>query len=226
MRIHLIVAAVISLFTSAAHAAPALHLTNFIDPKIVTNFAGFETLPERPGEYPSLVYQEDGIHIEQVVNASSAIIPVISPTAFAAEGERGWYPNGGDSGYTAIRLSSGSEISAIQFLSGSAFPALWQSTALYVILLNGTVVGEGSFGIGPSFEMQIVGFSGGGFDTILFRTTRTSNDTFFSGEQNGAGIDAIAIAVAVSEPPSIILSSVALCLLASLLRYPGSARRS
>ena len=79
------------------------------------------------------------------------------------EGDFGWYPNGGDHGYSAISLAGGGDFDSVGFNIGTGFGSV--VAYLYELLNDNIVVSSGSVA-GTS---NYLGFSGGGFDKIRLR---------------------------------------------------------
>jgi hypothetical protein len=97
--------------------AISLHTSDFINDGDRSNFNGFEGLPANQnfGELSSQIYTEDGITVEQVNGDSNGVDTTF--TAWGAQGERAWYANGGDSGYTKIVRENNTDFASIGFIS-------------------------------------------------------------------------------------------------------------
>lgn len=225
----ILMAVVLGLIAGAnqAHATPIIQLTDFIADGSRTNFNGFEAIPDADfggfrvysgGNGP---YTEDGISVEQVNgDGASSIIT----TYFTPELDRGWYPRGGDFGYTKVTRTGNIDFESVGLLRGSGFgtPTLGLYYELYdnaVLVLSGTIVHGEALPAG-----LYLGWSGGGFDEIRFRDSTTVGVNSLSGfGQNALAIDAIeltgsATVAAVPEPTSLLLLGSGLALGAARAR--------
>lgn len=152
------------------------HLSGFEDVEFVTYDA---------------THLEDGIVVTQV-NSPRGIFAGF--TGWGAQGNRAWYPNGGDEGYTDIKIASGEAINSISFLAGNG----WLHNPNYVhyqLLLDGTLVQSGTI---ESSLGAWVGFSHGGFDEV--RLAGTDHPEYISGGKQALAIDNVKITAAVPEP--------------------------
>lgn len=193
------------LFFSTCHlqAAIIVHTTDFIPDGTRTGFNGFESIPNNGLHYTggSGPYTEGGISVQQVNGDPGNSIWV---TAFSPEGNFGWYPDGGDFGYTQVTLASGADFDSVGFFFATGFFA--GSTASYTLLNNSVPVLSGTVPSVPHLSngFLYLGFSGGGFDEI-----RLSDTTPGSGSQNAFAIDAIEIAASpIPEPATFALFGV------------------
>jgi hypothetical protein len=217
--------------------ALAASLCGFSDARAGT-FNGFEGVP-LAGPYlaGSPLYTEGGITVEQVTPDPDD--NVIWVTFFHPELKYGWYPDGGDFGYTKITLSGGGDFSDV-FLKVStgeptpdingdpSTPGSSGSTLLYELLKGGSVV---LAGFGPALTQGTttdISFLGGGFDEIRIRDTTASDpgsQAFLDpSDLNALAIDAIenrATGV-VPEPASLTLWGIGAV---GLIGYCGRLRR-
>ncbi len=204
-----------ALLLSATAQAVTVHTTDFIADGLRTGFNGFEGIPN-DGTYftgGSGPYAEGGITVEQVNGDSgNGIWVTFRPPG--GEGQFGWYPDGGDHGYTKITLTGGGDFSSVGMLIGSGYGNVPQLA--YELFDNGNLVASGSSS--SSIGFAYLGFSGGGFDAILL------SDGFgvFSvtdGHLNALTVDAIEITGGrIPEPATLALMVLA-------LGAAGAARR-
>ena len=162
--------------SSIAQAGPIVHTNDFIPDATRSHFNGFENIPHDAGSMftgGNGPYTEDIIQVEQVNGdpGNDIYTGILGWTGF--EGNRGWYANGGDFGYTEITLEGGLEFQNVGLNYGSGY--IHPIEILYELLDNGSVVLSGSepltscYGCGSN--VNYLGFSGGGFDTIRLRDT-------------------------------------------------------
>lgn len=200
----MILGALFALATGIGQAA-TVEATDFITNP--DHFSGFEDL-----EFVTYAttHLEDGVLVAEV-NSLQGIFAAF--TGWGAQGNRAWYANGGDAGYTDIKLASGAAIDSISFLAGNG----WLKNPNYVhyqLLLGGTVVQSGTV---ESSLGAWVGFSHGGFDEV--RLAGTYYPEYTSGEKQALAIDNVKITAAVPEPETYAM------LLAGLGAF-GLMRRS
>lgn len=194
------------LSVGAVQAAPVVHTTDFINNAERTQFNSFQSVPNDGTMYTgSGAYTEDGITVQQINPSSNGIWVTYTPAG--ADGSRAWYPNGGDSGYTSLSLSSGLDFGDVGFAIGSgnsshtqAYFELWDDGAL---VLAGSVAHMTNF--------HYLGFEGGGFDTILLRDG-VAGLSLHDGTHNALAIDAIEVRASqqVPEPASMALAALGL----------------
>ena len=161
-------ASALALFAGAAHALPIVHNSDFIADGTRSHFNGFETIPNdgtffTGGAGP---YIEDTIAVEQISGDGGNDIWVSSSFWAGFQAARGWYPNGGDSGYTQLSLAGGIDFVDVGFNFGSGGSA---QQILFELLDNGSVILAGAAAL--TNGVNYLGFSGGGFDTIRMRDT-------------------------------------------------------
>ena len=119
------------------------------------------------------------------------------------EGNFGWYPSGGDSGYSEISLAGGVDFDSVGFNVGTGFFG-GVTEYLYDLLDNGVSVLSGSV----SGSSLYLGFSGGGFDTIRVRDSLSGGGNVDDGTFQAMTFDSIetfSSSTAVPEPGSLTL---------------------
>lgn len=200
-----IVCLFVCLFAGAVNAMPVLNTSDFINAGNLTNFNGFENIPNDgtfftggPGPYI-----EDGIKVEQI-NADTG--NDIWVTLGSMEGSFSWYPNGGDNGYTQISKDDGTDFSAIELI----FRSYGVGNVRYSLWDDGVSVLDG-FLASSAGLLGTIGFEGGGFDQVLLRSG-TSGSDFLSPEFQALQIDSIELAgtASVPEPASLALLGLGL----------------
>lgn len=180
-------AVVLSSLVALAMLAPrveaSVQTTDFIVDATRTNFMGFEPLPD--GTIFVTTYIEDGLRIQQVKSSPNGTWT----TYQAVEGINGWYPNGGDFGFTQITMLDGSDFFDVGFYRGSGNGS--HASLFYELYDDGSLVDSGSVAH-QVFPMSYLGFSGGGFDTILLRDgDPTAATSVQDGTHNALSLDAI-----------------------------------
>jgi hypothetical protein len=201
----------------ASLSATTLNFTDFIPDNSRVGFMGFEALPVTDfSGGVALTYQEGGILIEQVNGGPNDIWT----TYFTPEGERGWYPNAGDFGYTRLTLTSGEDFQNVGFLLGTGRLSA-PSFATYALMNDGVAILTGSLDL-TGVMQQYLGFGGGGFDEVWLREQIHVPGEFLNGTENGLAIDAIEI----SNVPDHDLASVTslAALLSALAAFKRRAR--
>lgn len=204
------IVAVLFAASSIASAAPVLNTSDFISS--AEFFNGFENIPVGGSIFytgGSTPYSEGGITVRQIGGDAGNDIWT---TLGGMEGARSWYPNGGDFGYTDIRLTSGADFADISFL----FRSYSTGGLQYALLNNGVQVLGGALNSANGAQAR-AGFTGGGFDQLLLRSGTTG--VFGDGRGQAMQFDSIdANAADVPEPANLALFGLGLMALVSLRR--------
>ena len=162
-KIQLIAGLMFVVTVGQVQAGIVVHTADFISNGTRTHFNGFEGIANDGIFYTGgSLYTHDTIQVEQV-NSSGDGIWVTSGFWAGFEGDFGWYPNGGDHGYSAISLAGGGDFDSVGFNIGTGFGSV--VAYLYELLNDNIVVSSGSVAGTSSY----LGFSGGGFDKIRLR---------------------------------------------------------
>ncbi len=201
--------------------APTVHFSDFISDGARTNFNGFEGIPNDGTHFTggSGPYVEGGISVQQINGDPGNDIWVTYTFGGQHQGNFSWYPDSGDHGYTMITRSGGLGFDSIGMLLGSGFGT--PSNYFYELLNGGSTVLSGSFG--GAFSAYL-GFSGGGFDTILLADCSgcdATTTTLTDGHYNALALDSIELTGAggtIPEPGSLALVAAGLFGLGSLRR--------
>jgi hypothetical protein len=218
IRSRLLVAFLAAGLSSTAVHASSVFFTDFIPDASRVGFMGFEALPVT--DYTggiALSYQEGGISIEQVNGGPNDIWT----TYFTPEGERGWYPNAGDFGYTSLKLTSGGDFQNVGFLLGTG-RLIAPSFATYALYNDGIAILTGSLDL-TGVAQQYLGFGGGGFDEVRLREQSGAPGAFLNGTENALAIDAIEISNVPDHDSASALSLAALMSALVAFRRRGSA---
>lgn len=208
-----IVVAVAAFCAIGTAGAQTVHLANIVP--VATAVNNFELAPE----FVTNTWSQQGVRVTQMAGEPGP--NAIWLAAGFGNGDRAWYPNGGDDGWTRITLDSGEDFDALSFFGGSGWIVPPQS--LYFELANDdAVVLSGT--LGATFLGSWFGFAGGGFDEVRLRASQgdvTGLDDCPSGGPgpnsgcNYAWLDDIRVgaAVLVPEPDSAALMLLALAAL-------------
>jgi hypothetical protein len=179
-----------------AHAV-SLQTSDFIDNSQRSNFNGFEGITVTDGF--GSTYTEDGITVEQVNGELNDIWPTY--TWWGAEGNKAWYPSGGDSGYTKITKQDSSDFVNMGLLIGSGYGANDPMTYVYDVLNNGVSVLSGT--LFRNTPQNYLGFSGGGFDEVRIGAYYGNNPNQTLNGYQALAIDSIETS-RVPEPATIL----------------------
>jgi hypothetical protein len=152
--------------------------------------------------YPTTPF--DGFSMQQVNGRPNGIWTTYN--SGGGDG-KGWYPNGGDFGYTQISLQNGQTFDSASLFVGSGF-GTGSFFLAYELLNNSTSVASGVLS-GHTIPFQWLSITGGGFDTIRLRDGYVSSISFLDGNPNALAFDKINATVeqtaqSVPEPFTII----------------------
>lgn len=153
-----------ALLAAPAAQAAAVHLADLVGTPTVT--IDFETAP---ATLAAPVWLESGVLVSQA-NFGDALSDIWMASGFGT-GQRSWFPNGGDFGWTRITRIDGSRFDAVAMLGGSGWlDGEGQQEIRFELRDNGGLVLEGSFD--ATFWGEVFSFSGGDFDEIRLRAHR------------------------------------------------------
>ena len=160
----------------------------------------FTSLPDGVIAYPTAPF--DGFSMQQVNGQADNLWTTYNPGG--GDG-KGWYPNGGDLGYTQIALQSGQNFDSASLFVGSGSGGSLFLT--YELLENSTSVASGVLS-GHTSPFQWLSITGGGFNTIRLRDGNTPG-SFLDGSVNALAFDKINATVqqtsqSVPEPFTIV----------------------
>lgn len=202
-KISVISAAIAFLFVGTAQAAITTHTTDFIADGTRSHFNGFESIPNDGLHYTGGAgpYAEGGISVQQVSGDGGNDIWVTYLPA-GTQDAHAWYPDGGDHGYTKITMTDGSDFLDVGFGVGSGGGA---SLVFFELYDNGGLVLSGSSPMAGNY----LGFSGGGFDTILLTDNCCGAVDVTGGVLQALVVDSIETAGGtVPEPESLALFGI------------------
>lgn len=207
----LVLASAVLMSAAAAHAAPVVHLTDFIADDTRTGFVSYESLyPVGDNYLPSSaarVHDESGLRTEQVApDGGDNDLCNYGVT----DGSQAWYACGGDNAYTRFTMIDGSAFGDIgmQLSNGFGYP---QASYGYDLRLDGQSVLTGSFN-GTSFP-QYFGISGGGFDELrLIGAFSGASTPIEGGQYQALALDAVELrgAAPADVPEPAMLGLLAL----------------
>lgn len=132
---------------------------------------------------------------------------------------KGWYPDGGDFGYTQITLASNANFGDVSLFVGSGNSGHFYLA--YDLLDNGNSVASGVLS-GHSTPFHWLSITGGGFDTIRLRDGASSTLSVGDGSHNALAFDQVNAGTSTNSVPdggaSLLLLGFGLAGLAALRR--------
>ncbi len=194
---------------SLAQALPVVQFSDFINDSLRSNFNGFESIPTDGTYYTggNSAYTEDGITVKQI-NGDAGNDIWVTYNSTHQQGQRSWYPNGGDRGYTQISLNSGLNFEDVGMQIGSGFGQA--TNVFYELIDDGISILSGYF---TPASNQYLGFSSGGFDKVLLSDCSNCNSLTTSvtdGHYQALALDSIEVSGSVPEPTSLALLAAGL----------------
>lgn len=154
--------AVLVSFASGQPArAAAVHLFDAVPVADAVN--DFEAAPATVAD----AWVQQGIRVSQVQGDVGA--DAIWLASGLGLGQRSWYPDAGDNGWTRITRVDGEAFAAVSMLAGSGWLGPPQEI-FYQLQNGGAVVSSGT--IAADFDGRWITFSGGDFDSVLLRAGR------------------------------------------------------
>jgi MYXO-CTERM domain-containing protein len=131
------------------------------------------------------------------------------------EGDRSWYHDGGDAGYTLLTRVGGVDFESVGMLVGAGWHPTDQFTYVnYEVLLNGVITLAGSIVLPPT-GVAYLGFSGGSFDAVRLSATSNSPASPTSETFQALQLDSVEITGARDPGPNPVpepsLAALALC---------------
>lgn len=127
----------------------------------------------------------------------SAISSVVTVYDAGGGDGKGWYPNGGDLGYTEITLTSGGDFDDVGLFVGSG--NLSHSFLAYELLNNNSIVSAGTLA-GHQVPFHWLSITGGGFDTIRLRDGNSSSIFVGDGTHNALAFDKVFVGASATVP--------------------------
>jgi hypothetical protein len=184
-----------------------------------TYFNGFEaalgpTIPAiAPGQTGS--YSEGGLTVSLVINitspnGSTPIGPYSYWEGTELSDNKVWYVP--VNGYTSIRLTSGGNFQALEFLATGGWRGPTTNYTAYEVLELGALVASGTLrndtpccvsGFNPYgvVGFQTIGFFGGGFDEVRLQNYSTPGQRFDPADFQALALDNIAAIASVAPVP-------------------------
>ena len=149
----------------------------------------------------------DGFTFDQKDSSSNGIWTGYNPGGTG--NGHGWYPNGGDFGYTEISLTGGQDFGDVSLFVGSGNSLL--TYLAYELLDDGVSVLSGVLP-GHQKSFHWLSISGGGFDTIRLRDGQDAGIKVGDGSFNGLAFDSVyaTTTATVPEPASITVLALGL----------------
>lgn len=164
-----------ALCGAVSSPAATVHLQDIVASPVAMN--NFQLAPA------NLVstWSEQGIRVRQMDGAPAAGIWL---AAGLGVGNRAWYPNGGDDGWTRLTLDSGENFDAVTFFGGSGWLSPPQSM-YFELADDGLVVLSGT--LAATFSGSWYGFAGGDFDEVRLRASGGVVSSLTDCPSGGAG---------------------------------------
>lgn len=208
----LLLSITVSAWTASAGAA-TVYLQDIIAAPTAVN--DFESAP---GGLIGDSWSQQGIRATQV----NGELNDIWTTSGFGQGQRSWYPDGGDDGWTRLTLDNGQNFDALSFFGGAGILAA--QTLYFELFDDGNLVLSGTRD--SSFFGSWFGFAGGDFDEVRLRArdglVTSMNDCLFPPPGNRCNylwLDDVKIgAASLPEPGSVALVPMALLGLVALRR--------
>jgi hypothetical protein len=206
-----------SLCVCSPVSAATVHLANIVP--VATAVNDFELAPA----FLANTWAQQGVRAVQAFG-DPGLGQMWMASGFG-NGNRSWFPDGGDNGFTRIWLDTHEPFDGIAFFGGSGWLSPEQ-TMYYELALDNVVVLSGS--LPATFFGSWFGFAGGDFDEVRIRASQGNVNGLFDcpsggigGNCNFAWLDDIRVGAAVVPVPS-----TAWLVLPALLAAAGARRRA